>query len=63
MLVKAEKTFAGKTLCMRKNDVKELPAGAALSDLLRCGYVSEVKNVEDKRSEPRGRKKSSSGGL
>lgn len=59
MRVRALKTFAGK-VSMRAGDVKELLPGEALFDLLRCGYVAEVKDSgggESKRGHPRRRKK------
>lgn len=68
MRVKANKTFAGVQVSMRKGDVKELPEGEALFDLLRCGYVAEVKDSggvensrEGKRGNSRRREKSSEG--
>ena len=58
MLVKANKSFAG-IIVMRKGEERELESSAALSDLLRCGYVSEVKGKVDlnegKRSNSRKR--------
>lgn len=44
MLIKANVSFAGD-IVMRKGEERELEASAALSDLLRCGYVSEVKKA------------------
>lgn len=61
MLVKANVTFAGVCVSMRRGEEKILPEGAVLSDLLRCGYVSEVKDSgggEGKRGGSRGREKS-----
>lgn len=42
MLVTAKVTFAGP-LTMRKGEKREVGAGAALTDLLKAGYVEEVK--------------------
>ena len=42
MLVKANIGFSG-LIVMKKGEVRELEPSAALSDLLSCGYVSEVK--------------------
>lgn len=64
MRVKANTTFAGACVSMRKGEEKTLPAGAVLNDLLRCGYVSEVKDSgggESKRGYSRRRKKGSEG--
>ncbi len=44
MLIKANVSFAGD-IVMRKGEERELEASTALSDLLRCGYVSEVKKA------------------
>lgn len=58
MLIKANVSFAGD-IVMRKNEERELEASAALSDLLSCGYVSEVKKAvanDSKRSDLRKRK-------
>ena len=59
MLIKANVSFAG-IVTMKKGEERELEASAALSDLLRCGYVSEVKGEvipdEGKRDNPRKRK-------
>ena len=58
MLIKANVSFAGN-IVMRKNEERELEASAALSDLLSCGYVSEVKKAvsnDSKRSDLRKRK-------
>lgn len=41
MKIEAQKTFAG-LISMKKGQIRELPQGAALSDLLRCGYVREI---------------------
>ena len=42
MLIKANVSFAG-IVTMKKGEERELEASAALSDLLRGGYVSKVK--------------------
>ncbi|MCM1579638.1 MAG: hypothetical protein NC078_12665 [Ruminococcus sp.] len=42
MLVKAKKTFGGRFINMKRGEVRELPMGEALLDLLRCGYVAET---------------------
>ena len=44
MLIKANVSFAGD-IVMRKGEERELETSAALSDLLSCGYVSEVKKA------------------
>lgn len=58
MLVKANVGFAG-IVTMKKGEVRDLPA-KDLSDLLSCGYVSEVEGKvvpdEGKRDNPRKRK-------
>lgn len=59
MLIKANLSFAGD-IVMRKGEERELEASAALSDLLSCGYVSEVKKAvevnDGKHSNARKRK-------
>lgn len=59
MLIKANVSFAG-IVTMKKGEERELEASAALSDLLRCGYVSKVKGKvvpdEGKRDNARKRK-------
>ncbi len=58
MLIKANVSFAGN-IVMKKGEVRELEASAALSDLLRCGYCSIVKEVtpnEGKQGNSRKRK-------
>lgn len=69
MRVKALKTFAG-AVSMRAGDIKELPKGEALSDLLRCGYViscdpseSEGAKNEAKRGKHKQRKAGNESGL
>ena len=42
MLVRAKVGFAG-TFSMYKGEIRECNDKAALSDLLKCGYVEEVK--------------------
>lgn len=55
MLIKANVSFAGD-IVMRKGEERELETSAALSDLLSCGYVSEVKADDSKRGNARKRK-------
>ena len=55
MLIKANVSFAGD-IVMRKGEERELEASAALSDLLSCGYVSEVKADDGKHGDARKRK-------
>lgn len=55
MLIKANVSFAGD-IVMRKGEERELETSAALSDLLSCGYVSEVKADDSKYSNARKRK-------
>ena len=55
MLIKANVTFAGN-IVMRKGEERELEASVALSDLLSCGYVSEVGTNDSKHSDTRKRK-------
>lgn len=59
MLIKANVSFAGD-IVMRNGEERELEASAALSDLLSCGYVSEVKKAvevnDGKHSNARKRK-------
>lgn len=55
MLIKANVTFAGD-IVMRKGEERELETSAALSDLLSCGYVSEVKADDSKHGNARKRK-------
>ena len=38
MLVRAKCSFAGE-VSMALNEVKDVPEGSVLDDLLRCGYV------------------------
>ena len=63
MKVRANLSFAGE-VSMTEGEVKEIAEGFALSDLLRCGYVSpepadcEVKEDEAERVHAPKRKKS-----
>ncbi len=41
MRVKANISFCG-SVCMAANEVKDIPEGGVLSDLLEAGYVTEV---------------------
>lgn len=43
MKVKATVSMCGK-ICMAKDEIKDIPNGDVLKDLLRCGYVKEVKS-------------------
>lgn len=61
--VRANKTFAGLCVSMRKGEEKAIPEGAVLNDLLKCGYVSLVEvddggGNESKRGYSRRREKS-----
>ena len=44
MKVKANISFCG-TISMAKNEVKDIPEGGVLSDLLAAGYVTEQGEV------------------
>lgn len=61
MTYKANISFAG-VITMRKGEVRGLPNIEAVPELLRCGYISEVKSEvstdEAERSDDRKRKKS-----
>lgn len=46
MKVKATIAFSG-TVSMAKGDIKEIPKGAVLDDLLNAGYVEEVKDSDN----------------
>lgn len=46
-MYKALKTFAGTKIAMKKGDVKEFIEKEIAEDLLRAGYIEEVK-VEEK---------------
>ncbi len=41
MKVKANISFCG-SVCMAANEVRDIPEGGVLSDLLEAGYVTEV---------------------
>ncbi|MCM1525566.1 MAG: hypothetical protein NC120_14060 [Ruminococcus sp.] len=65
----AVRAFAG-IISMKKGETRELPCGAALTDLLRCGYVipcdpseSEEVKSEAKRGKQRQRKAGNKSGL
>lgn len=61
MTYKANTSFAGE-IVMRKNEVRELSESVTVSELLRCGYISEVNaevnDDEAQRNIDRKRKKS-----
>lgn len=46
MKVKATIAFSG-TVSMAKGDIKVIPEGAVLDDLLNAGYVEEVKDSDN----------------
>ena len=54
MLIKANVSFAGD-IVMRKGEERELETSAALSDLLSCGYVSEVKKAVEVNDSKHGK--------
>lgn len=45
MLVKATVNFSGK-INMSRNEIRDIPEGDALKDLLRCGYVVREKSTD-----------------
>lgn len=58
MMYTANVSFAGK-VCMYKGEVRELSEAAA-SELLRCGYISEVE-PEPEKEEAHETKRGNSG--
>lgn len=60
MTYRATVSFAGQ-ISMRRGEERELEDGIA-SPLLKCGYLEEVKDKENKRNNSRGGSKPSSGG-
>lgn len=45
MLVKATVNFSGK-INMSRNEIRDIPEGDVLKDLLRCGYVVREKSMD-----------------
>ena len=50
MIVKAIKSFCG-IVSMGRGEVAEIAEGPVLEDLLRAGYVEEVKKPKEKEPE------------
>lgn len=48
MIVRATTAFAG-AISMHAGEVREIPKGVTLDDLLRAGYVVEVETDDKKR--------------
>lgn len=46
-MYRALKTFSGK-VSMRKGEVKAITDKTVVADLLRCGYIEEVKEEKKK---------------
>lgn len=59
MKFRATVTFAGQ-VSMRRGEARELTADIA-APLLKCGYLEEVKENEDKRNRPKRDSKSHKG--
>lgn len=57
MLVKALKSFSGKSISMFEGEVKDISDKTLLSDLLNAKYIEEVKTEKKKT-----RKKTPKGG-
>lgn len=54
MRVKANISFCG-SVCMAANEVRDIPEGGVLSDLLEAGYVTEVQEnppAADPKADP-----------
>ena len=59
MLVRAKCSFAGGEVSMALNEVRDVPEGDVLDDLIRCGYVfpeEKKKKNENINSRPIKRK-------
>ena len=50
MKVKATVSICGK-ICMAKGEIRDITDKEICKDLIRCGYVKEVKSLSDESAE------------